>query len=133
MAALQRGANMRLPELRQLALALMSATALAGCTAENPNMGNILLATGHLRVAPHPNDPTLAVVQHINSVDFGMNLDNAADRRVLVSRLLGAQCGNPSIEDARVTLTGSPEALRQLRTYTLTVRCPNGAANSAEK
>lgn len=115
---------------RLVALALLG---LAGCTADNPNTANMLFATGHVRVTPHPGDPTLLIVQHINTWDIGLSLDDAADRRVLVQRMLTAQCGAPTIEDARVTLTGSPQAVRQIRTYTLQVRCPNGASAPAER
>ena len=102
--------------------------------ASSANTPNLLLAQGHMRVAPHPTDRNLVVVQTLNSLDIGgFNMDRAEDRRQVVYNLLRAQCGEPVIEDARVTLTGAPNALRQLRTYTLTVRCPNEASIEAER
>ena len=111
-----------------------AACGLAGCQASNQNAPNMLLAQGFMRVSPHPTDSNLVIVQTLNVLDLGgFNMDRANDRRQIVHNLLRAQCGEPVIEDARVTLTGSPDALRQLRTYTLTVRCPNGATSPAER
>jgi hypothetical protein len=118
----------------RLLVMLGAAVALAGCQASSQNAPNLLLAQGFMRVMPHPSDRNLVVVQSLNVLDLGgYNLDRAEDRRQIVHNLLRAQCGQPEIVDAQVTLTGSPDALRQLRTYTLTVRCPNGASSPAER
>lgn len=115
-------------------LIVAAAAGLAGCQASSANAPNVLLAQGHMRVMPHPTDRNLVIVQTLNSMDLGgFNMDRAGDRRQIVFNLLRAQCGEPAIEDAQVTLTGDPNALRQLRTYTLTVRCPNGATSPAER
>lgn len=117
------------------ALVIMAAAAaLAGCQASNQNAPNLLLSQGFMRVSPHPTDANLVIVQTLNVLDLGgYNMDRANDRRQIVHNLLRAQCGAPEIVDARMTLTGSPDALRQLRTYTMTVRCPNGASSAAER
>lgn len=117
----------------RLVAVIMAVGLMAGCTAESANTPNMLLATGHMRVMPHPTEPNLVVVQHLNTFDVGYNMDDAAARRTVVRNLLRAQCGQPEIVDARVTLTGDPGAVRQGRTYTLTVRCPNGASSPAER
>lgn len=117
----------------RLVVAILAAGLLAGCSADSANTPNMLLATGHMRVSPHPTDPEMVVVQHLNTFDIGYNMDDAAARRTVVRNLLRAQCGAPEIIDARVTLTGDPGAIRQGRTYTLTVRCPNGATSPAER
>lgn len=117
----------------RMMVAALTALGLAGCQASNQNVPNLLLAQGFMRVLPHPSDPHLAIVQMLNVMDLGgFNLDRSADREQVVHNLLRAQCGQPAIAETLVTLTGSPDALRQLRTYTITVRCPNGASRPVD-
>jgi hypothetical protein len=97
--------------------------ALAGCGA-NPAQ---LASLGQYRVQPHTTDPNLLIVQVMGNVDLGYNLTDATQRRAFIENALREQCGAPTIEKARYTIAG-----RGYRTYTLDVRCPNGASTPAD-
>lgn len=119
----------------RLVTAILAAGLATGCnlSLERSRLDG-LLALGEVRVMPHPSDRALVIVQHLNRrLPGGIDLDRPEGRRAMVGELLGAQCGEPEIIDARVTLTGAPGARPFTRTYTLAVRCPNGASSAAER
>ena len=113
--------------MRLIAAAML--LALTGCGAQSNMTSGLEVGTGRVKVFPSATDPTLVSVNVLNGRDAGYDLDNADDRYPFVLKLLTAQCGAPSIVDERVTLLGDGTALRQWKTFTVTVRCPNGASS----
>jgi hypothetical protein len=111
---------------------VLMAAGLAGCAVDSPSGVGTLMSANMLSAEPHPTDPTMMIVR-IRAHDMARDLDNAEWRRRIVATMLTPQCGQPTIEDARVTVAGTAGMGNSARLYTLAVRCPNGATGPAER
>lgn len=125
---MRRAANLAVGWL----IAAAAALGLAGCAAEDRVAQGVDMANGRIRVSPHPSDPTLLRVEATNMGSF-TPMGTADDRRRMVAALLADQCGEPAIVDARETRVLPSPSGTPFRSYTLTVRCPNGASSPVER
>jgi len=96
--------------------------ALGGCMDDIP-----------LTVLPHPSDPERLLAQ-VPATDNVTLMDSAERRGELIVGRLRRQCGEPVIEETRVTPGGTVGFFRApTRLYTMTVRCPGGATRPVER
>lgn len=109
----------------KLAAAAAACIALAGCAVEGPMGRGSLMADHSLTVQPHPTDPN-RVIMHVVLADAlsPMTPDRLS---AMATGAFADQCGQPTVEDMRVTVAGASPVGIQRRLYSVTVRCPNGA------
>ncbi|MDQ1081452.1 hypothetical protein [Pseudoroseomonas cervicalis] len=104
--------------------------AMAACGPTGGMSSGMELGSGRVRVMPDPSDPKLLIVNMFAGFDIGYDLNDRDQRHAFVRSILAEQCGQPAVIAERATITGLPQGLvqRKTTTYTLSVRCPNGAS-----